>query len=44
VGLRIMRERAQRIGASVEIDSVPGAGTCVVLTLPPRAATQALAA
>ncbi len=44
VGLRIMRERAERIGASVEIDSVPGAGTCVVLTLPPRAATQALAA
>ncbi len=34
VGLRIMRERAERIGASVEIASAPGAGTCVVLTLP----------
>lgn len=36
VGLRIMRERAQRIGATVEVASVPGAGTCVVLTLPAR--------
>lgn len=34
VGLRIMRERAQRIGATVEVASAPGAGTCVVLTLP----------
>jgi two-component system nitrate/nitrite sensor histidine kinase NarX len=41
VGLRIMRERAQRIGASVEVASVPGSGTCIVLTLPER---QALAA
>ncbi|MGB0127868.1 MAG: type IV pili methyl-accepting chemotaxis transducer N-terminal domain-containing protein [Rhodocyclaceae bacterium] len=36
VGLRIMRERAQRIGAAVEVTSVPGAGTCVALTLPER--------
>ena len=36
VGLRIMQERAQRIGASVEVASVPGSGTCVVLTLPER--------
>jgi two-component system, NarL family, nitrate/nitrite sensor histidine kinase NarX len=36
VGLRIMRERAQRIGASVEVESVPGSGTCVVLRLPQR--------
>lgn len=36
VGLRIMRERAARIGAEVTIDSVPGSGTCVVLTLPER--------
>ncbi len=36
VGLRIMRERAQGIGATVEVRSVPGAGTCVVLTLPER--------
>jgi two-component system nitrate/nitrite sensor histidine kinase NarX len=36
VGLRIMQERAQRIGATVEVASVPGSGTCVVLTLPER--------
>ena len=41
VGLRIMRERAQRIGASVEVASVPGSGTCVVLTLPQRLAVAA---
>jgi two-component system nitrate/nitrite sensor histidine kinase NarX len=41
VGLRIMRERAARIGALVELSSVPGSGTCVVLTLPD---TQLLAA
>ncbi|MFP5397907.1 MAG: type IV pili methyl-accepting chemotaxis transducer N-terminal domain-containing protein [Gammaproteobacteria bacterium] len=34
VGLGIMRERARRIGAVVQVDSVPGAGTCVTLTLP----------
>jgi two-component system nitrate/nitrite sensor histidine kinase NarX len=37
VGLRIMRERAQNIGATVEVASVPGSGTCVVLKLPERA-------
>jgi two-component system nitrate/nitrite sensor histidine kinase NarX len=36
VGMRIMSERAARIGARVMIDSVPGAGTCVTLTLPPH--------
>jgi two-component system, NarL family, nitrate/nitrite sensor histidine kinase NarX len=36
VGLRIMRERAQHIGATVEVASVPGSGTCVVLKLPQR--------
>ena len=36
VGLRIMRERAQRIGATVELASVPGSGTCIVLKLPER--------
>ncbi|MEO7246101.1 MAG: type IV pili methyl-accepting chemotaxis transducer N-terminal domain-containing protein [Rubrivivax sp.] len=36
VGLRIMRERAQQIGATVEVESVPGSGTCVVLELPRR--------
>ena len=38
VGLRIMRERAERVGATVEVASVPGSGTCVVLTLPQRPA------
>jgi two-component system nitrate/nitrite sensor histidine kinase NarX len=36
VGLRIMRERAYNIGATVEVASVPGSGTCVVLKLPER--------
>lgn len=36
VGLRIMRERAQHIGATVEVESVVGSGTCVVLKLPER--------
>ena len=31
-----MRERAHSIGATVEVTSVPGAGTCVVLALPER--------
>ena len=35
VGLRIMHERAERIGATVDIASTPGAGTRVALTLPP---------
>jgi two-component system nitrate/nitrite sensor histidine kinase NarX len=35
VGMRIMRERAARIGAKVVVDSVPGAGTCITLTLAP---------
>ncbi len=35
VGLRIMRERAAGIGAQLDIHSVPGAGTSVVLILPP---------
>jgi two-component system nitrate/nitrite sensor histidine kinase NarX len=34
VGLRIMRERAARIGATVAVATAPGAGTCVSLTLP----------
>ncbi|MEO8280749.1 MAG: type IV pili methyl-accepting chemotaxis transducer N-terminal domain-containing protein [Ideonella sp.] len=36
VGIRIMRERARHIGANVDVESVPGSGTCVVLTLPQR--------
>jgi two-component system, NarL family, nitrate/nitrite sensor histidine kinase NarX len=34
VGLAIMRERAQRIGGSIDIDSQPGAGTRITLTVP----------
>ena len=34
VGLRIMRERAASIGATLEVASTPGRGTCVTLTLP----------
>lgn len=34
VGLRIMQERAARIGARIEVFSTPGKGTSVVLTLP----------
>jgi two-component system nitrate/nitrite sensor histidine kinase NarX len=34
VGLRIMRERAQRIGAQVQVNSAPGHGCSVVLELP----------
>lgn len=34
VGLKIMRERAARIGADVALVSTPGCGTQVVLTLP----------
>ncbi len=41
VGLRIMRERASHIGATVEVSSVPGSGTCVALIVPQH---QALAA
>jgi two-component system nitrate/nitrite sensor histidine kinase NarX len=34
VGLRIMRERAAKVGAAVELDSRPGAGTRVRVSLP----------
>lgn len=34
VGLRIMRERAQRIGGTFDVRSTPGHGTEVVLALP----------
>jgi two-component system nitrate/nitrite sensor histidine kinase NarX len=37
VGLKIMRERAQRIGATVQLASAPGRGTSVILTLPAAA-------
>ena len=35
VGLRIMTERAHRIGAELEVLSVPGMGSSVILTLQP---------
>ncbi len=34
IGLRIMRERAQRIGGQIAVHSQPGAGTVVTFTLP----------
>lgn len=34
IGLRIMRERAQRIGGTIEVRSQSGVGTTVTLTLP----------
>jgi two-component system nitrate/nitrite sensor histidine kinase NarX len=37
VGLRIMAERAECIGASLDVLSKPGLGTSVALTLPPAA-------
>ena len=39
VGMKIMRERAERIGATVSIDSLPGEGTAVTLTLPSNPVT-----
>ncbi len=36
VGLKIMRERAEQIGAQVELSSVRGEGTVVTLRLPPN--------
>lgn len=34
IGLKIMRERARRIGGELEVASAPGAGTVVTLQLP----------
>jgi two-component system nitrate/nitrite sensor histidine kinase NarX len=49
VGLRIMRERASQIGASLEVISAPARGTSVILELPrssepPRGTTGAATA
>ncbi|MCV2422193.1 type IV pili methyl-accepting chemotaxis transducer N-terminal domain-containing protein [Paucibacter sp. DJ2R-2] len=41
VGLRIMQERAARIGGRVEVSSVPGQGSRVVLSLEPMVAADA---
>ena len=37
VGLRIMAERAERVGATLELISTPGHGSSVVLELAPVA-------
>ncbi len=45
VGLGIMRERAERIGAVVQVDTAPGQGTRICVALPtatPLAAEQSL--
>ncbi|MDI9237449.1 sensor histidine kinase [Lysobacter sp. LF1] len=39
LGLITMRERAQQIGGTFDIETVPGAGTCVRACLPLRAPT-----
>lgn len=39
VGMKIMRERAERIGAQVKVVSSPEHGTAVTLTLPPYPVT-----
>lgn len=44
VGLRIMKERAQRLGAELEISSHRGRGSSLVLTLPPPAPSMAAGA
>ena len=44
VGLRIMAERAEKIGAVLDVVSMPGVGTSVVLTLPPSLPATAVAA
>jgi len=43
VGLRIMAERAEKIGAVLDVVSMPGVGTSVVLTLPPSLPATAVA-
>ena len=43
VGLRIMAERAERIGARLEVTSAPGCGSSVILELVPAAAPAAAA-
>ncbi|WP_310383430.1 type IV pili methyl-accepting chemotaxis transducer N-terminal domain-containing protein [Roseateles sp.] len=42
VGLHIMRERAQRIGAKLQVSSQAGQGTQISLTLPPQGRMAAL--
>lgn len=44
VGLRIMKERAQRIGGEIRIESRPGQGTEITLTLPTAQQVEEVAA
>lgn len=44
VGMKIMRERAARIGAEVAVHSAPGQGTMVTLTLPAHPVSGGVAA
>ena len=44
VGLRIMAERAERLGAQLEVLTTPGRGTSVVLTLPALPRVSAVSA
>jgi two-component system nitrate/nitrite sensor histidine kinase NarX len=44
VGLRIMKERAQRVGADLDIISTPGQGSSIILTLQPHAQPMATVA
>lgn len=41
VGMKIMRERAEQIGATVDVSSTPGKGTTVSLSLPPNPQVRA---
>ncbi|MCC7327506.1 MAG: type IV pili methyl-accepting chemotaxis transducer N-terminal domain-containing protein [Burkholderiales bacterium] len=43
VGLRIMAERAEKIGGTLDVVSTPGRGTSIVLTLPQRIGLAAAA-
>ena len=43
VGMGIMRERAQRIGAVVQVESAPGQGTRVCIELPSVVPAQSVA-
>ena len=44
VGLRIMAERAEKIGATLAVDSTPGEGTSIALTLRSSTASETPAA
>lgn len=44
VGMRIMAERAERLGAQLDVMSSPGRGTSVVLTLPMPSGTGGMVA